>query len=98
MLIDRLPGWPDNIVRAADGNFWLCLVLPDMPLVHRILGSPWLRGVAALAEAHLPAWLLPTKPQWGCVAKASNPSSSSSPPLPTGRSTGLHKLTLCSGV
>lgn len=33
-LIDRLPGWPDNIVRSSDGkNFWLCLVLPDLPLV-----------------------------------------------------------------
>ena len=32
-LIDRLPGWPDNICQAGDGNFWLCLVLPDMPAV-----------------------------------------------------------------
>ncbi len=32
-LIDRLPGWPDNINRSSDGNFWLALVVPDVPLV-----------------------------------------------------------------
>ena len=33
MLIDRLPGFPDNITPSADGNFWLALVVPDAPLV-----------------------------------------------------------------
>lgn len=35
-LIDSLPGWPDNIVRASDGNFWLCLVASDSPLVSAV--------------------------------------------------------------
>lgn len=35
VLIDRLPGFPDNITRASDGNFWLALVIPDVPLVSR---------------------------------------------------------------
>ena len=33
VLIDRLPGFPDNITPSADGNFWLALVVPDAPLV-----------------------------------------------------------------
>ncbi|EFN57394.1 hypothetical protein CHLNCDRAFT_20987 [Chlorella variabilis] len=67
-LIDRLPGWPDNIVRSSDGkNFWLCLVLPDLPLVHKVLSKPWLLSIIA----NLPEWMLPHKPQWGCVAKVS---------------------------
>lgn len=66
-LIDRLPGWPDNINRSADGNFWLALVLPDVPLAHKILPHPRLRGL----YASLPEWILPRKPQWGCVVKVS---------------------------
>lgn len=32
-LIERLPGFPDNINRGSDGSFWLALVIPDVPLV-----------------------------------------------------------------
>ena len=68
MLLNRLPGFPDNIVRCADGvNFWLCLVVPDLPIVHRLLPSRWARALAAA----LPEWLQPPKPQWGCVARVS---------------------------
>ncbi|PSC75234.1 strictosidine synthase [Micractinium conductrix] len=66
-LIDRLPGWPDNICQAGDGNFWLCLVLPDMPAARKILGIPWLRSLMA----SVPERLQPAKPQWGCVCKVS---------------------------
>ncbi|KAL4859800.1 Adipocyte plasma membrane-associated protein [Chlorella vulgaris] len=66
-LIDRLPGWPDNIVESSNGGFWLCLVLPDMPLVHKVLPQPWLRSLVA----KLPERLLPPKPQWGCVLRLS---------------------------
>ncbi|PRW58948.1 strictosidine synthase [Chlorella sorokiniana] len=65
-LIDGLPGFPDNINRGSDGSFWLAIVIPDVPLAHRILPSPFLRGLMA----RLPDWLIPKK-QWGCVVKVS---------------------------
>ena len=27
VLIDKLPGYPDGMSRASDGNFWVCLVV-----------------------------------------------------------------------
>ncbi len=32
-LIDGLPGFPDGISRAADGNFWLAVLTPRIPVV-----------------------------------------------------------------
>lgn len=68
-LIDRLPGWPDNINRSPDGNFWLALVLPDVPLVTPLLPlacalpEPCLRrtcagmAVTAVMAATVAAWV-----------------------------------------
>lgn len=67
ILIDRLPGFPDNISRASDGNFWLCLVVPDLPVLHGLMRRPWMRRLYGA----LPEWLHPRKPQWGCVVKVS---------------------------
>lgn len=32
LLIDNLPGMPDGMQRASDGNFWITLVAADKPL------------------------------------------------------------------
>jgi sugar lactone lactonase YvrE len=67
VLIDSLPGFPDNISRSSDGCFWVCLVAPDSPLLHVILRLPLLaRSLAAAAGR-----MLPTPSPWGCVVKVS---------------------------
>ena len=65
LLISGLPGFPDGISRSSDGNFWLSLVLPNVPIAHKLLPHKALRWAAAWA----PQWLLPRLPQWGMVVK-----------------------------
>ena len=32
VLLDALPGFPDGLARASDGNFWLAIIAPARPL------------------------------------------------------------------
>ena len=43
VIIDNLPGFPDNIVRGRDGRFWVGLVSPRSQELDAISGSPLLR-------------------------------------------------------
>ena len=39
-LIDRLPGHPDGISRAADGGFYIAIVAPKQPVLQaRVSGT-----------------------------------------------------------
>jgi len=67
VLIADLPGVPDGITRASDGNFWLCLILPGSPLFKLMAPYPWLRQL--LSHVIL-AVGVPVK-KWGCVLKVS---------------------------
>jgi sugar lactone lactonase YvrE len=62
-LIEALPGFPDNVVRGADGRFWVGLVSPRLPLLDRLAGKPWLRSVVQ----RLPAGLKPGARHYGHV-------------------------------
>ena len=68
VFIEGLPGFPDGLSRAADGGFWLALILPDSPL------RPLAERGGPLARWAL-AWALQVVPhparRWGCVAKLS---------------------------
>lgn len=33
VMIDSLPGFPDGVSLAEDGNFWITLVAPNQPFV-----------------------------------------------------------------
>eukprot|EP00877_Chromochloris_zofingiensis_P013931 jgi/Chrzof1/8792/Cz03g24210.t1 len=66
VLYDRLPGAPDGVSRASDGNFWVALLSP-IPPVAKVLGPPAVRGL----YAWLPAWLRPPLKSWGAVVKIS---------------------------
>ena len=43
VLIDNLPGFPDNIVRGRDGRFWVGLVSPRSQPLDDLSSSPMLR-------------------------------------------------------
>ncbi len=44
LLVDDLPGYPDNIARGSDGLIWVTIASPRDPLVERLQTGPlWLR-------------------------------------------------------
>lgn len=45
VLIDNLPGFPDNINNGLSGKFWVGLVAPRNRLLDRLSDRPWLRRV-----------------------------------------------------
>lgn len=64
VLIDRLPGFPDGVSRAPDGNLWVAVVAPVMPIV-KLLRFKALRTIMA----YLPPWARPRIPSWGAALK-----------------------------
>lgn len=49
VLIDKLPGTPDGVSRAADGSFWVSLIA-NVPAFTKWFGMPLVRGLLG----HLP--------------------------------------------
>ena len=45
MLLDNLPGFPDNINTGRNGRFWIGLVAPRNVMLDRFSARPWLRKV-----------------------------------------------------
>ncbi|WP_203335692.1 SMP-30/gluconolactonase/LRE family protein [Nocardioides limicola] len=44
LLVEDLPGYPDNIARGSDGLIWVTLASPTDPIVERVQQGPmWLR-------------------------------------------------------
>lgn len=43
VIIDNLPGFPDNINNGLSGKFWVGLVAPRNGLLDRLSDKPWLR-------------------------------------------------------
>lgn len=66
ILIDQLPGFPDGVSLAEDGNFFVALVAGPSPAL-KILQYPVLRFLCAWLVKFLPGhWLIPP---WGGVVK-----------------------------
>lgn len=63
VLIENLPGFPDNITRGTDGRYWLALFSPRVPILDRLAGSPFLRKVVA----RVPTFLQPQPAAYGHV-------------------------------
>lgn len=56
VVLDQLPGFPDNLNHGRDGTFWLGLVSPRNAIMDRLSGYPFLRRlVMRLPEAVKPA-------------------------------------------
>ena len=52
LLVDDLPGYPDNIARGSDGLIWVTIASPTDPVVERLHDAPrWLqRSVTKVPE------------------------------------------------
>lgn len=60
VLLDNLPGFPDNLKTGKSGRFWLGFAAPRNALLDKVSGKPWLRKViqrlpAALRPKAVPA-------------------------------------------
>jgi sugar lactone lactonase YvrE len=54
VLVEELPGYPDNIARGSDGLIWVTIASPADRLVEQIQRGPrWLRRLAARVPARL---------------------------------------------
>ncbi|WP_158814767.1 SMP-30/gluconolactonase/LRE family protein [Methylocapsa sp. S129] len=67
IVIENLPGYPDNINRASDGNYWLALVGMRTPAFDLGLAMPNFRRRMAQRIAS-DEWLFPNM-NTGCVVK-----------------------------
>lgn len=65
ILIEGLPGFPDNIEADGSGGFWLGLVSPRRAIVDRLAAWPALRS----ALFRLPASLRPGPTRYGAVVR-----------------------------
>ena len=63
IIVDNLPGYPDNLTRSATGRLWTGLTKPRSPLIDRMASRPWLRSMTL----RLPKVLWPVPPAYGHV-------------------------------
>jgi ribose transport system permease protein len=67
MVIDNLPGYPDNINHSSDGHYWLALVGMRTPIYDLALRMPGFRRRMS-KRLPLDEWLFPNI-NTGCVVK-----------------------------
>jgi sugar lactone lactonase YvrE len=53
IVIDNLPGFPDNIVRGHEGRFWVGLVAPRNKLLDALSNYPFVRKIIQRLPAHM---------------------------------------------
>ena len=63
VLLDNLPGYPDNLMRGERGRIWTGLTKPRGAFVDDHAGRPWLRALAL----RLPKAWWPVPPAYGHV-------------------------------
>jgi ribose transport system permease protein len=67
VVIDGLPGYPDNVNRSSDGNYWLALVGMRTPVLDLALRKPGFRRRMA-RRIPMDEWLFPNI-NTGCIVK-----------------------------
>lgn len=65
VVLDNLPGFPDNINNAPDGTFWVGLVSPRNAMMDGLSGAPFLRRVVM----RLPEALTPAPTRYGFILR-----------------------------
>jgi sugar lactone lactonase YvrE len=63
VLLDNLPGYPDNLMRGRDGRIWVGLFKPRNPAADSLAERPFLRKILL----RLPRFLLPLGKSYGHV-------------------------------
>lgn len=63
VLLDNLPGYPDNLMRGLDGKIWLGLAKPRSTTVDKLADKPFWRKVTL----RLPRFLWPVPKPYGHV-------------------------------
>lgn len=63
VLLDNLPGYPDNLMRGLDGRIWLGFAKPRNPVIDDMAGKPFLRKVTL----RLPRAMWPVPKAYGHV-------------------------------
>jgi sugar lactone lactonase YvrE len=63
VLIDNLPGFPDNLMRGENGRIWVGLTKPRSKVMDMAAGLPWLRSMML----RLPRSMWPVPPAYGHV-------------------------------
>lgn len=63
VLLDNLPGYPDNLMRGLDGKIWLGFAKPRNPTIDKLADKPFLRKVTL----RLPRALWPVPRSYGHV-------------------------------
>ncbi|WP_294767536.1 SMP-30/gluconolactonase/LRE family protein [uncultured Rhodoferax sp.] len=63
VLLDNLPGYPDNLMRGLDGKIWLGFAKPRNPTIDKLAQTPWLRSLTL----RLPRALWPIPKTYGHV-------------------------------
>lgn len=63
VIIDNLPGFPDNILAGQDGRFWLGFTSPRIALLDNLSAKPFVRKVVQ----RLPAFVRPAAKYYGHI-------------------------------
>lgn len=63
VLLDNLPGYPDNLMRGLDGRIWLGFAKPRNPTIDKMADQPFLRALTL----RLPRALWPIPKAYGHV-------------------------------
>ncbi|HEX4933152.1 MAG TPA: SMP-30/gluconolactonase/LRE family protein [Gemmatimonadaceae bacterium] len=63
VLLDNLPGYPDNLMRGHEGRIWMGFTKPRSAAVDGMAGKPWLRALTL----RLPRALWPVPRPYGHV-------------------------------
>jgi sugar lactone lactonase YvrE len=63
VLLDNLPGYPDNLMRGRDGRIWVGLFKPRNPAADSLAQKPFMRKVLL----RLPRFMLPLGNSYGHV-------------------------------